>query len=376
MACPIAAMLILSCGQRQARDAARALGRRVATIEKPEWTVREPAVERLLAGGQRLNVVAFRAGGGLIALLQHAPDAWWGFMFQAPGAPSGGAIGAPPHGMSAPGFTTELRSRIKSPSDIVGVSADGVAWYLDAATGRITSLSVSGYRAPIPGLRLPGTARRACALAGGAIAFLDDTAPGRVFVQDLNRIGGDRSLTLPTQLLTDAGAEWSELRFGGSLGGPCILWAPVLPTVVVVTDSATRPLGPFIETMRPDPWYTRFRRWVERKPSPVAAISATSFPGGVAVLFGGRTPYAHRLVDFYSKTGRYLESMLLPKPALSIAEGESRLFVLSQIGGAVRLASYILPDAIPVGTIPPATPLMQNPSKEFAGARRRQPASR
>ncbi|MFQ5703822.1 MAG: hypothetical protein ACE5HT_07355 [Gemmatimonadales bacterium] len=317
-------------------------------VARPEWEVREWEVEDMAGPGGRITALAFRAGGGLVVMLQDSPRTIWEFMFQLPAYPSIQALSdewPQRHPAPAIGFPTE----------VVGVTADGAAWFLDSETGRVTSQNVAGYRATITQLGHYGFVRRACALGERAIAFLDDARPGWVFIQRIEPPADEWTLRFPREVLDNPHVDWTDLRFGGSLEGPCVLWTPRMSTVVVVSDSETHALGPFIEPPRAESWYANLTRRVTRSSRVLTALDATSFPGGVAILFGGRTAHAGSLVDFYDRSGKYIETMLLVRRALRVAASRYRLFVLSQHQDSVWLASYVLPAAVSPRTAPRET---------------------
>jgi hypothetical protein len=274
-------------------------------------------------------------------------------------APAGGPIR--PH-------KSDYRPPIGIPSDIVGVSSQGLTWFLDPERGRVTGQDVGGNRVVIADLRVRGTVRTACALGEHAIAFLDAARPGQVFVHDLTEPFTTRTMSFPAGFVDEHSVRWTDLRFGGSPEGPCVLWAPHMHSVIVVSDSSVQPLGPFVEplsaTERDEQergaWHRWLTYWFTRAaPPPVGALDATSVPGGVAVLFAGRTPYAGRLVDFYTETGQFLETMRLPFRARRIAGTRHRLLVLSARGDSVYVASYILPAKVrllPTADEPPVIP--------------------
>lgn len=149
-------------------------------------------------------------------------------------------------------------------------------------------------------------------------------------------------MSFPAGYVDGRSVKWQDLRFGGSLGGACVLWASRMRSVVVVADTAVRPLGPYIEPVSTDSWYQRLWDRLTRSAS-VYTLDATSFPGGVALLFSGRSAGAGRMVDLYSDSGAYLQTMVLPRSALRVAGNRERLYVLSQHRDSILLASYILP---------------------------------
>ncbi len=323
-------------------------------IATPEW---ETEVTRWT--GYPIQPIAFRAGGGLVSLLQGPRLANWMFVVADSGrAPAGGPIPS--------SFDISGNPPLGAASDIAAVSTDGRSWFLDPRTGRIVSEDVGHYRALVASLGTGGTIRTACALGARAVAYLDVTRPDTVFVRDLTSPAPTRALARPAHLAVMQSVPWDSLRFGGSPDGPCVLSNPRLDGLLVVSDSAVRVIDGFVEppvpvaTSRPEPWYAPLARLISgdetsnANASPTQnVLQATSFPGGVALLFAGRTPHTGRVVDFYSHAGDYLASLYLPHLALGVAAGHGRLYVVRQQldpehddGGRVFLASYRLPSLI------------------------------
>ena len=329
-ACVVAACPADGDGARQPADG-RPASRAIERPAQPEWETRVEVIEPLA------EALAFRAGGGLIALLAEAPLSTWKFSFDRPASPSGGRVR--PEGLANEPW-------IGVPSDIVGVSAQGVPWYLEPQTGRITSEDIGANRRVITHLRTLGRARTGCVLGDSAIAFLDDARPRYVFIQSLGQPPAMDSLSFPAGIVDDRRVRWTDLRFGGSFHGPCVLWAPAMPSVAVVSGSSVHALGPFVEPLTDESRRSRMVRWITRAPPPAGALDATSFPGGVAVLYAGRSPRAGRLVDLYSVDGLHLETIVLARTALRIAGSRHRLFVLSHEGDSTMLASYLLPRTV------------------------------
>jgi hypothetical protein len=316
-----------------------------------EWEVRERRVERLIPVGQHLRPLAFRSGGGVTTLLQDSPLAMHQFMFDTPKYPAGGlaALNRKQIG-DTPGLGV--------PSDVIGVTREGVSLYLDRETGRVTSQTVSIRRSIVVRLDDRDTVQSGCALGERAVAFIEEARPGTVLFRSIGEPSTAWTLPFPPGYTDGLEAKWSELRFGGAADGPCVLWAPRMRTVMIVSDSAVQPLGPFIEPVEPEAWYHHVWRWMTRAPAPVYTLDATGFPGGVAVLFAGRTDGSGRMVDLYAANGAYLETMVLPRPALRVAGNWARLFVLSEHRDTVLLASYMLPSAVSSGFPPePSVPV-------------------
>jgi hypothetical protein len=337
-----------------------------SAIATPEW-------EREITDrtGYPIEPVAFRAGGGIASLLHGRPLMHWMLLLSDSGhLAAGGPVRRWPGDSRAP---------IAAASDIAGISATGRSWYLDPPTGRVTDEDVGGYRAVIASLGARGTIRTACALGERAIAYLDVGRPDTIFVRDLDSPAPTRALPLPTDFAVVHEVPWDALRFGGAPDAPCVLAAPRLRGLLVITDSAVRAIERFVEPVPPakrDAWYAPLARLVSRGKAADAdsaaapgALDATGVPGGVAVLFGGRTNEAGRVVDFYDATGAYLTTMRLPHRALRIAASHGRLYVLRQqwdphdgYTGRVYVASYVLPTRVRGGGVLPDVPPVTAPA--------------
>lgn len=318
----------------------------------PEWEG-----EITFRTGYPIRPIAFRVGGGLVSLL-HGPSLT-NWMFALADSGRGGAAGGPIPRTFNPAGGPPLQMA----SDVVAVSADNRSWFLDPRTGRIISEDVGLYDAAVASLGTRGTVRTACALGEHAITYLDVARPDTVFVHEVAS-RATRALPLPAFAAVHE-VPWASLRFGGSPDGPCVVSSPQLRGLLVVTGSAVRAIDGFVEPLpvkpRDEAWYAPLARLVSRdadadSSAAPGALDATSFPGGVAVLFAGLTPDAGRLVDFYDTTGTYLTTLRLPHRALRIAASHGRLYVLRQrydphdgIRGRVYLASYVLPARVRAG---------------------------
>ena len=316
-----------------------AWGRASGPLARPEW--QREITHRT---GSPFRPIAFRAGGGIASLLQGPPLRHWMALLA-----DSGHIGA--GGPSEPHVVRELHG-LGAPTDIVAVAADGYSWYLDPVRSRVVGENVGGEQITVASLGVRGTVRTACGLGERAIAFLDTARPGRVFVRELAPPYATRELPFPDGLL-GRHVRWQDLRFGGSAEGPCVLFARAMRGVVVVSDSSARAISPFVEPLsRVDAlyargaWYAPLAGLIAWRERGVGALDATSVPGGVAVLFEGRTAAAGRLVDFYSDSGVYLETLHLPRRARRIAATPHRLIVLSAPDDRTFIASYLLPTGI------------------------------
>ncbi|MGQ0647912.1 MAG: hypothetical protein ACT4P7_10095 [Gemmatimonadaceae bacterium] len=297
--------------------------------------MRVERIERFGPDGLRLAPMAFRASGGLVALLQADPAATAEFMYESP---------------KYPAYTTTMRGyggnpSLGSPVDIALVT-DSTAWFVDASRGRIVSQNLGGLRQEIVTLRDANTVRRAGALDEDLVVFFDDSA-GVAHVQRLS--GGP---TTRLRLPDDVGAlgdPWNDWSLSGSLSSPCVMFSPFSPTVLVMSrdtllriDLASAPLGDR-RVDRQGAW----RRLALRLRGPsremVGPLDVTAFPTGIAALSRVGGDSAGMTIDLFDLRGEYQRSLVLSRPALRIAGALNRLYVLSQMQDSAMFASYPLP---------------------------------
>lgn len=347
----LCALVVVCCSRSAERNArARDTNRgvvRIGELAATEWEEPLWSVWRWIPSGARFDPVAFRSGAGIVGLAQRSPASTYAIILERD-----------TRHVSVTGGPLRQTSRDSTlsqgtPADIVGVSSDGVVWFLFPDSGRVIGQDVGGPRRTEATLAAAGTATTGCLVGDTALAYLDSARPGKVIVQDLTQRMRDRVVAFPKGYVDGRDVKWSDLRFGGSSGSACVISAPRMRTVMLLDDSVVRPLGAFVEPVPPDPWYRRLVRWVMRSPAPVYAMDATTYPGGVAVLYAGHTKGAGRIVDLYADSGGYLETMVLPEPSRRIAANRERIYALRQARDSILMASYVLPWSIR-STIPPA----------------------
>lgn len=310
---------------------------RVGDIGELEGETRLHAVERWASSAGAFSALAVRSGGGLAALI--GDEYRTVHLIELRGMPRPPVMGGPVDSVG-----TATNPALKRPVDVVGVTSRGVAWFLDSAMKRVTSQDISGRRQVIAALDSVAEPQGGCVLDEATLAYIDGARPGTVLIEsDSTPV---RALMMPRGYVDGRSTRWRDLRFGGSTGSACILWAPRMRSVMLVSASGVRPLGSFIEPVPPDRWFHRLARWVARRPAPVYVLDATSVPGAVAVLYAGQTAGAGRVVDLYDESGGYLRTMVLHAPAHRIAGNRERLYVLRQKEAQVYFASYVLPWSI------------------------------
>lgn len=340
------AALTLAC-TRESGDSANqpddAGGARVRRVAQQEW-------ERILEPipGLRYDVASFRAGGGIVTTVHHPPshsDAGLpGFRWRFTLADSGRYFNGGVVRTNRP----EDPASLTSASDVVSVTARGWAWFLDSARGRVIAENMGKERGIIASFGIPETVRTACALNESAIVFLDSERAGRAFIHDLG-IHRTRTLVLPPNAAGLDSARWEDVRLDGSQYGSCVLTSPHMHGAMIISHAGVTVIDEFIEPpgARQDPrWYRALGHAIRPSVHPQGAIDATSFPGGVAILYAGRTAAAGRLVDLYTDDGRYLETMQLHRPVRRIAATRHRLITYASRGDTAYLGSYVLPPRV------------------------------
>ena len=306
--------------------------RMVAAARELQWKVKVTELEQWQPP-ERFDVVSFRAGYGLVAMLTRMPIGAWEFMVREPALPAGGFLNP---------WWGDSSTRIGFPSDIVGIAPGGVAWYLDSLGGRVVAQDVGLDRHLVATLGVRGTADRGCLLPSGRIAFVDRTRPDQVFVHPADVGSSSTSFRLAPSGAPPLRHVWKTVRFGGSGGGPCVLWAPGVPLALVLTDSSVSRAIPLRSRGRATSWYMWIWRRIRGLPDPPLFLDLTSVHGGLAVLAGGPAAVAGTLVDLYTLDGRYVDTIRFSTPCVRIAGAGDRLFVLRQ-GRQLSLASYAIP---------------------------------
>ena len=328
LAAPLLAMLACSGPAQTARPQRRYARREL----RSEWLVRVLGLEsRRRTDSTWLEPVAFRAGGGLVALLQARPTATYQFMLAVP---------------KAPAWTEEMRGfggnpSLGAPGDLVNVTRDGVTWYLDTLRHRIVGQDVGNLRHPI-GVAPSGPVHSACAVTDSLLVFIRRDREGALFWYD--HLGEEvrGSARVPAGLLVPRGSTWAEFRLSGSRTGACVLHAPRAPGVVAVTPDGLGPLVRFVEPT------SKARTWVDRLlgregVQGPGAVDATPIADAIAVLFAGQSDSAGRLVDYYSPRGVYLGTSVLPWRPRRIAGSDHRLYGVGELADSAVLASWVLP---------------------------------
>lgn len=311
--------------------------KRVGGLVTPEW---ETNVSTELQSPGRL--VAFGAGHGVAALIQRDPCQRTIFSLGDSArtvaftrcSPTGKDEHPPPQ----PGLAT----------DVVYSAMGGQPWFLEPRSRNVVSEDISAYRRLVTQLPAAGPVATACSTDGRLVAYLDSTNPGNLLFHDLLHPDSSWTTPLPQEFASEAEPHWSEIRFGGSTDGPCVLVAPRLRWFAIVLGDRAVRVGNFHEPIpapADPPGWLAWRRWFGPPTSeaPPGPIDATGFPRGIAILYQGATPVGGQLVDLYDLSGRYQETMLLPRRAAAIAATPHRLMVLSERDGGWWLTSYLLP---------------------------------
>ena len=348
------AVLTRGCARDAAPDAAGEDMLQPAAIEREVADAPSPAYSNPI--GQWLQstpVLAVRAGRGYVAVLQGPPA------YISVYAPHVSEKLLHTHIAHTRFFDPREpgdRPRIFSASDVLGIGPTGAAWLLDAIGGRVVSEDVGGGREILLPLGARMTIRHGCMPGDTAVAVLDTTRVDTVFVHQLSAPA--QVLAVPDLLASAEQAIWATTRFGGSLGGRCLLYRRDMAVIGLVRDSAVVAMP----LLREQP----------------QTLDVTSYPGYVAVLRRGlpgevarRDPTSGRytqaalpLVDFYQADGRYRSTLRLTHAASRIAVDDMWLMVLGERERQPVLSAFALPTwAAP--TAPPAAPVL--PPRPGAG---------
>jgi hypothetical protein len=297
-----------------------------------EWEVMERELERRTPRGLQLSPLGFGSGGYITALATDNPRGGYLFEYTSPTRPLNGG-----HEYD-PGRTAD-EPEARTPTSVVGVTGDGYALFLDQNTAAVGAWDISGLRLRIVArLDSVPVVQTACAPDTRTIAFLESSHPGSIRFRSLEGLG-DRQIDIRSGLVDSSHAPWTTATLTGLMGAGCALWAPSWSDVIPVTDSAVgRPWTLRWSSPRVSP-FSRVIKWFRGFPPSAITRDVTVFPGGIAVL-----PADGKAIDLYSfHGGHYLETLVLPRPALRIAGAPDRLFVLSQAQDTILLASYVLP---------------------------------
>ena len=228
-------------------------------------------------------------------------------------------------------------------SDIVGVTAASEAWHLVGESGRVISVNIGGLRHLITTLATR-TAFSGCADKDSTVYFVDSLSPGSFSAHRVQ--GAVTKHDLPAEFVAQTAKRWSATRFGGSAFGPCVLWNPAARSVVAISGNRVQADVSLVEASPQFPWYQRLWFWLTRRRVPQGVLDATSFDGGIAVLFEGTSAQAGRILDFYTLDSGYLASWVLPHQPLGVAGSRGRLYSITTRSDSAFLNSYLLPAAL------------------------------
>lgn len=298
-----------------------------------EWEVPEWQLNRYLAHGQPLEAIGFGSGGNITTVVQRNPRAIYQFEYSDPRIVTGGLTS-----WAKPGASGLLP--IDSPTDVVGVTPDGIPLYLDASTATVKTSTISGQRVLVAVLDSLPVVQSACAIDARTIAFVEARHPDTVFVRRISA-SSPRAVPLVAAPRDSLPPVWTVTRFGGAMGSGCVLWAPNWRSVATLVDATIHSEWPLHWASATPSWPRRLLAWLtHRTVRPVFAEDVTMFPGGVAVLSDAGT-----VIDLYGMdAGQYLRSLSLPRPVLRIGGDEARIFTLRQASDSILFASFILPE--------------------------------
>ena len=305
-----------------------------------------------------MRPLVFRASGTTVALLQASPTRISQFELHGKGM----LLSTRPARVD-PLLHAEVPRDIVAPTDLSRATDDAHVDVIDSATSTLVRESLGGFvfRRDLPMLR--GGSGRLCTVSPATLLHVRQLGARRVLEAfTLTAIAADDSLLGRHRVMTDPSAR---LRFGGGDARRCLLLtdrevyivsAPA-DTIGHATPRVDRLSMPgagaraMIGEARTTP---RDGSAEERQPF---VVDASIVDGGFVVLVGVENDRQGRLIDYYTESGRYLQSAMLPFTASAMAGAGPRFLALHQ-DPQYRwwLSSWLTPMAARGATPPPAPP--------------------
>lgn len=305
-----------------------------------------------------MRPLVFRASGTTVALLQASPTRISQFELHGKGM----LLSTRPARVD-PLLHAEVPRDIVAPTDLSRATDDAHVDVIDSATSTLVRESLGGFvfRRDLPMLR--GGSGRLCTVSPATLLHVRQLGARRVLEAfTLTAIAADDSLLGRHRVMTDPSAR---LRFGGGDARRCLLLtdrevyivsAPA-DTIGHATPRVDRLSMPgagaraMIGEARATP---RDGSAEERQPF---VVDASIVDGGFVVLVGVENDRQGRLIDYYTESGRYLQSAMLPFTASAMAGAGPRFLALHQ-DPQYRwwLSSWLTPMAARGATPPPAPP--------------------
>lgn len=305
-----------------------------------------------------MRPLVFRASGTTVALLQASPTRISQFELHGKGM----LLSTRPARVD-PLLHAEVPRDIVAPTDLSRATDDAHVDVIDSATSTLVRESLGGFvfRRDLPMLR--GGSGRLCTVSPATLLHVRQLGARRVLEAfTLTAIAADDSLLGRHRVMTDPSAR---LRFGGGDARRCLLltdrevWIVSAPadTIGHATPRVDRLSMPgagaraMIGEARATP---RDGSAEERQPF---VVDASIVDGGFVVLVGVENDRQGRLIDYYTESGRYLQSAMLPFTASAMAGAGPRFLALHQ-DPQYRwwLSSWLTPMAARGATPPPAPP--------------------
>lgn len=315
-------------------EPAGAVSRRVGFLAEALWEVTTGPEVLLPTPGTSLG-----AGHGVAAVFFASPCGHAEVLLADPKSQQG-ASGPCPDVSRPATFVNPL-------GDVVFIGPNGDVWWLGVPRGAVIAHPFNGNRV-VTRVPTKGRVLAACSTDGRTVVYADSLDPGKLHLQAIERPETRQSIPLPEELAELAPAEWAAVQLGGAPNESCVLIAPRADRFVVIPPDSAAWSAPFHEPVPPAP-PTRRWEWLQRKlwgppragaPGP---LDATSFNGGVAILYAGATAEAGRLVDLYNRAGKYSQTMILSQQAVRIASTGAQLLTLSHRDKRWRIAAYWFP---------------------------------
>lgn len=340
----VLALAVLSCACRgidqdraQSERTADSLliARSNAPLLVAEWSTQ---LNYRAGGGE--DVKDFHAGYGLAAVMRASSEIWIFTLHDSGRMVAGG----PTRPTDERAFAQTGPSRS---TRLLGIESDARVWLLDAESGALSLQDVGGNVTSMGRIRMRGAVTDACLARGDHVYFIEERAADSLMEQrlDASATGPLVAMRLPPP--RRGSADRSRVRLAGGTGTDCALVESKRDSFYVIASDASLEGHPYIEELGSGGIRVGLkRRMSEWRSPPESALDLSVSEDIIAVLFGGRSSSAKRIVDFYRWNGSFLASARLPAPAIRIALAHGRLYALSRRGGRLHLSSFVLPPSV------------------------------
>jgi hypothetical protein len=305
-----------------------------------------------------MRPLVFRASGTTVALLQASPTRISQFELHGKGM----LLSTRPARVD-PLLHAEVPRDIVAPTDLSRATDDAHVDVIDSATSTLVRESLGGFvfRRDLPMLR--GGSGRLCTVSPATLLHVRQLGARRVLEAfTLTAIAADDSLLGRHRVMTDPSAR---LRFGGGDARRCLLLTDREVYIVSAPADSVGHATPRVDQL-PMPGAGGRVMIGEARATPRGGsaegqqpfvVDASIVDGGFVVLVGVENDRQGRLIDYYTESGRYLQSAMLPFTASAMAGAGPRFLALHQ-DQQYRwwLSSWLTPMAARGATPPPAPP--------------------